>query len=273
MSGHRGLWGSTCGERRFGESWKKAEKRIEERAKRQYELKKLDRLALIIAPFREGLTEWLPAMDRVVQRRKGFERLGDLASQARLAANQHNGVLTVGRRVKASAAREAGMQTDEYVEVAVGTLAGAGLFDLFDPAKVVAGSLAAMEEMGKGLHGSDTISTTTLIKRRKAFERTFEELEHAARMHLAAQEFFTIENFKRLWSGPTITAPRKCGTNSTTRASLVQRTAERVSGSCRRSPRWPPGVDQGISPRGLKICCLYGGGQITRQGAHSFEIN
>jgi hypothetical protein len=139
-------------------------------------------------------------MDRIVARRNAFEsRLGDLAWQTRRAATQHQGALTVGRRIQRGAVRAAGMRVvAEYVEVKVGTLAGAELFDPFDPARAVSNSLAALEVMRKGIGGSDPISTMTLTKRRKAFERTFEDLERAARMYAAAQEFFTVENFRKL---------------------------------------------------------------------------
>jgi hypothetical protein len=199
-SGKRVLLGSTCGARLFGQSWKAAEKRIEDRGNRQYELLKLDRLALIIAPLREGLLGWSDVMERIMARRSAFEnKLGDLASRTREAAIRHGGDLTVGRRVENRAARAAGMRDlGDYVEVKVGNVAGAALFMPLDPAKAVARALAAIDEMQQGIGNTDATWTSVLIKRRKAFERTFEDLETAVKMHAGAQDFFTVENFRNL---------------------------------------------------------------------------
>lgn len=199
-SGKRVLLGSTCGARQFGESWTAAEKRIDDRANRQHELIKLDRLALILVPLRDELLKWGDVVDRVMRRRIAFEKqLGDLAYRTRVAATVHGGTLTVGRRVENKAARAAGMRDlGNYVEVKVGEVAGAALFSPLDPVKAVAGALAALDAMGSGIGNSDAEWTSVLAKRRKALERAFEDLEAVATMHAGAQEFFTVENFKVL---------------------------------------------------------------------------
>jgi hypothetical protein len=199
-SGHRVLLGSTCGARQFGESWTAAEKRIEDRSNRQYELMKLDRLALVVAPMRDGLLGWANTMERVLLRRSAFEnKLGDLAYRTREAANRHGGALTVVRRVENKAARAAGMQNSvDHVDVKVGDLAGTALFAALNPVKAVERALAALDEMRLGIGNTDVEWTSVLVKRRKALERTFDDLEMAASMHAAAQDFFTIENFKVL---------------------------------------------------------------------------
>src|SRR4051812_12367643 len=51
-SGEKLILGSTCGAELFGESWTKAERRMEDRSDRQYEVLKLDRLALVAKPLR-----------------------------------------------------------------------------------------------------------------------------------------------------------------------------------------------------------------------------
>jgi hypothetical protein len=59
-----------------------AENRIKDRADRQFELKKLDRLSQCIRSF-EGLATWERAAERLDFRRAAFDRqLGELASRA-----------------------------------------------------------------------------------------------------------------------------------------------------------------------------------------------
>ena len=97
-SGQRVLLGSTCGARLFKESWADAERRIEERADRQFELRKLDRMSTILRPLENGLIGWQAAMEHISGRRSAFDRqLGELASRVREAAGQKAGALTIFR--------------------------------------------------------------------------------------------------------------------------------------------------------------------------------
>jgi hypothetical protein len=199
-SGQRLLLGSTCGEKLFCESWAAAEKRIKERANRQYELIKLDRLNLISQDLRKGLLSWSVVMERILNRRKAFENtLGELGSRVRDAAIYSNGALTVSVRVESKAARAAGLRDlGEYVDMKIGDFAGAALFSPLDPKRAVERSLATLERMKLGIGNTEGMGTSILTKRRMDFERTFSDLEEAARMHEAAQEFFTPTNFKML---------------------------------------------------------------------------
>ena len=62
---------------------------------------KLDRLALILTPLRDGLWGWVSVMERIVAFRSAFQNnLGDLAYRTREAATRQGGDLTVGRRVE-----------------------------------------------------------------------------------------------------------------------------------------------------------------------------
>jgi hypothetical protein len=203
-SGERLLLGSKCGAKLFRESWTEAATRMEERADRQYELIKLDRLDLIARPFRESLLGWLRAMETILNRRIAFEnRLGELASRTREAANNHGGALTVSRRIENKAARAAGLRDlGDHVDVKVGDLSGSAFFNRFNPKRAVEQALNAFDKMRLGIGDTDNAWTSVLTKRRRDFERTFSDLEQAAQMYEGAQEFFSLENFRVLldWS-------------------------------------------------------------------------
>lgn len=200
-NGARALFGSTCGERLFGESWKAAEKRIEDRANRQHELIKLDRLSLVAEDLHRGLLTWVDGMERVVARRRAFENnLSELASRVGDAARRCGGMLMAVQRIQSRPDRGAEVKDHpgEYIEAPIGRLAGAALFQAFDPIRAVARTIDALDEMRIGLGETDFTWTSKLAKRRKTFERTFPDLEMAASMYEAAHEFFEIGNFRKL---------------------------------------------------------------------------
>jgi hypothetical protein len=199
-TGQRVLLGSTCGARLFGQSWTDAEKRIEERADRQFELKKLDRLDSLAASLERKLIIWLSPMLHVAGRRAAFDKhMGELASRVREAAQHKGGALTIHRKVENRAARELGgmKSTADFQEVIVGRLAGAELFSRLDPGKAVCDALEALSTM-KCKVVSDLVATKKLRDRRRAFERSLEDLVTSARIHAAAEEFFTVRSFREL---------------------------------------------------------------------------
>lgn len=199
VSGERLILGSKCGAELFGESWAEAERRIEERGDRQYEVLKLDRLALVAKPLREGLLSWSSIMESIGRRRDGFDNsLGELASRTREAANRGDGALTVTRRVQLNIARQAGMRASDYAEVRVGSLAGGGVFAMLGPHRAVTGAIEALDEMRAGIGSTNGTATSELNRRRRNFDRALEKVEAAARLHEAAQEFFTLRNFRGL---------------------------------------------------------------------------
>jgi hypothetical protein len=196
-TGQRLLFGSTCGARRFEESWAEAERRIEERADRQFELKKLDRLVTSIRAIEAGLIGWQSAMEQVSNRRLGFDRqLGELASRVREAAQHKAGALTVFRKVQNIAARVSKANAlGGYQEVTVGQIAGVEFLDSLDPAKSIAKALMALDAIKGSIGATDGISTKQLRSQRRAFETALEDVETSARIHAGAEEFFTAKNF------------------------------------------------------------------------------
>jgi hypothetical protein len=199
-TGQRVLYGSTCGARRFGQSWTEAERRIEERADRQFELKKLDRLKISINGLEAGLIGWQSAMQQIVGRRMGFDRqLGELASRVREAVNRKAGALTIFRKVQNSAARAAKTNAlGDYQEVTVGQLVGIEFLHSLDPAKAITTALAAVDVIKGTIGATDLASTKQLRSRRRDLERAFEDVETSATIHSGAEEFFTISNFAEM---------------------------------------------------------------------------
>ena len=200
-SGQRVLLGSTCGARLFQESWTEAEKRIEERAERQYELKRLDRFSVIWAPLERGLLSWKDFLEQVSGRRAAFDNhLGELASRIREAVLRNAGALTIFRNVEAKSARDAGMKgpLGAHQEVIVGQVLGGGLFATVDPAKSVTRALDALDSFKEPIGESDNYTVKMLKDRRRTFERALEDVEAAAKTHAAAEEFFTVPNFTEM---------------------------------------------------------------------------
>lgn len=201
-NGTRVLLGSSCGAELFGESWTHAERRMKDRADRQWELDRLDRLESIAVPMRDALLTWLVHVERMMARKDGFFRmLGELASRVSEAANVHGGRLTVGRQVNVSTAQQAGMRglSTQFEHVTVGELHGPDLFRHFNAAGAVERSMKAIEDIRRSMVPlTDDIPTKVMKGRRRAFEDTFEGLETAARMYTAGQEFFTKASFQNL---------------------------------------------------------------------------
>jgi hypothetical protein len=199
-TGERLLFGSTCGERRFKESWATAERRISERADRQFELLKLDRLAISIKSIEAGLIGWQNAMEQVSYRRLGFDRqLGELASRVREAVQHKSGALTVFRKVPNTAARVSKTNAlGGYQEAIVGKITGIRFLDSLDPAKAVARALATLDVIRSSIGATEGVSTGQLRSRRRAFETALEDVEASEKIHAGAEEFFTIGNFSTM---------------------------------------------------------------------------
>lgn len=201
-SGHRVMCGSKCGADHFGTSWSDAEKRIDERADRQFELKKIDRLAACGRSF-DVAAHWERSIEHLWFRRQAFDaKCGELASRAKEAALHKRGQLTVFKKVRNKAAEAAGMQSLGGAEVVVGSLAGSKYVlasDFLTPVKDMVQALAGMQH---GISDSEGIATKALAKRRREFERSLEGIEAAAEVYEAAHEFWTRENFEGLlrWS-------------------------------------------------------------------------
>jgi hypothetical protein len=205
-NGSRAMYGSTCGERAFGESWAEAENRIKDRADRQFELKKLDRLSQCIRSF-EGLATWERAAESLDFRRAAFDRqLGELASRAAEAARHKHGSLTVFRAIESRAAKSIGKKETVTEEVTIGELRGRDFLLAENFSRSVSFMREALAEMSQGLCGSDGIPTNVLTFRRKKLQRSFDGVEEFARAHDASHEFWTIANFRSLvrWSEETI---------------------------------------------------------------------
>jgi hypothetical protein len=196
-TGERLLFGSTCGERRFKESWAAAERRIGERADRQFELMKLDRLAISINAMEAGLIGWQTAMDQISYRRLGFDRqLGELASRVREAVRHKAGALTVFRKVPNTAARVSKSNAlGGHQEVIVAQITGVRFLDSLDPSKAMTTALATLDAVKASIGATDGILTAQLRRRRRAFEAALEDVEASEKIHADAEEFLTTENF------------------------------------------------------------------------------
>jgi hypothetical protein len=201
-SGQRVLLGSTCGARLFAESWADAEKRIEERADRQFELKKLDRFALISGPLESGLIGWKSPLEQISWRRAAFDKtLGELASRVREAANARAGALTVFRKVQSNAARQAGMKSlgnELHQEVTVGQIVGIEFLASLDPAKAIGRAIDAFYVLKGSVSKTDNSTTKMLRDRRRGFERALEDVETSAKIHAGAEAFYTRSNFAEM---------------------------------------------------------------------------
>jgi hypothetical protein len=200
VTGERLLFGSTCGARRFEESWADAERRIEDRADRQFELKKLDRLSSSVKAMEAGLIGWQSAMEQISNRRLGFDRqLGELASRVREAVQRKNGALTVFRKLQNTAARVSKANAlGGYQEVVVGQIRGIEFLHRLDPAKAIVHAQFKLDAIKASIGATDGISTKQLRSQRRAFDTALEDVETSARIHAGAEEFFTTENFSEM---------------------------------------------------------------------------
>jgi hypothetical protein len=194
--GKRILLGSQCGAELFGDSWFQAERRMQERSKRQWELDRLDRLEPIFRPLRTALRIWSSRIKEAMDRRRAFEdTLGELASRLNEALVSHGGWLTVTRSIETKSAQAAGLTSTMSEVVRVVQFHGCRAFIATDFG-VVEKAIAALDSMQECSLRSETISTKELAMRRRRLEHAFENLASAAEMYRGAQALFTERGFK-----------------------------------------------------------------------------
>lgn len=193
-TGQRMMCGSKCGADHFGTSWADAEKRIEERADRQFELKRVDRLAACERSF-DVVQSWFKAFELIENRRRAFHRLGELASRVYEAAIHKGGNLTVFRKLPQNADADERRRSLGGVEVTVGNVVGSQYLVAPDYAPQLSQVPTLIAEMLTSGKGTERLSTDVMRKRRRAFERAIEGLEEAADVFEAARTFWSVENF------------------------------------------------------------------------------
>ncbi|NUU44496.1 hypothetical protein [Tardiphaga robiniae] len=196
-SGQRMMCGSKCGADHFGTSWADAEKRIEERADRQFELKRVDRLAACERSF-DIVSSWIKAFEQIENRRRAFHRLGEMASRVYEAALHKGGALTVFKALPQHADAEDRRRSLGGTEVTVGRIVGSRYLTASEYTPQLSQVSAAIAEMLSSARGSERLSTDLMRKRRRAFERSIEGLDEAAEVLEAARSFWTVENFSEM---------------------------------------------------------------------------
>jgi hypothetical protein len=197
-TGHRVLVGSRCGEKKFGASWQEAEKRLRLRSDHQYELLMYDRLTMIREPLQAKLPQWLRVFEQIEGRKAAFSRIfGEVASRLTEVAIRNDGRLTVHRKVRASAFQQALARDDDdskerftYQEVTVGTLIGPAFFDPLHTHRAVAKTIQSVKD-----HSYEKALSLDMSKRRKAVERSFEDLQRCAEIYHEVDAFLSPENF------------------------------------------------------------------------------
>lgn len=200
-TGHRVLIGSACGEKQFGASWKDAERRLRLRSDHQYELLMYDRLTMIRDQLRAKLPQWLRVFEQLEGRKAAFSRIfGEIASRLAEAANRGDGRLTIHRKVRASAFQQALARDDDdskerftYQEVTVATLTGRAFFDPLNTHQAVAKAIQSVED-----HSFEMALALDMTKRRKAVERSFEELQRCEKIYHDVNAFLSSESFANL---------------------------------------------------------------------------
>lgn len=196
-TGDRVLVGSACGKKKFRASWEEAEKRLQLRSDHQYELMMYDRLTMIRDELRSKLPQWVGVFEHVEGRKAAFSRIfGEVASRLNEVAIRGDGRLTVHRQVRTSAFQQALARDDgnskerfTYQEVTVGSLNGSGFFDPLHTSQVVARAIQSVQD-----HSFEHALLLDMKKRRKAVERSFEDLQRCAEIYDAANTFFSAEN-------------------------------------------------------------------------------
>lgn len=218
-TGHRVLVGSRCGQKKFGASWEEAEKRLQFRSDHQYELMMYDRLTVVREELQAKLFQWLRVFEHVEGRKAAFSRIfGEVASRLNEAAIRGDGRLTVHRKVRTSAFQQALARDDEngkerftYQEVTVGTLLGTGFFDPLQTHRAVSQAIQSVKD-----HSFEKALMLDMKKRRKALERSFEDLERCAKIYNDVDAFLSSENLA--------TVARWTDQNDGIRRKLVART-------------------------------------------------
>jgi hypothetical protein len=194
--GKRILLGSQCGAELFGDSWFQAERRMQERSKRQWELDRLDRLEPIFRPLRTALRIWSSRIKEAMDRRRAFEdTLGELASRLNEALVSHGGWLTVTRSIETKSAQAAGLARSVSAVERIVQFPGCKAFIAID-AGIIDSAIAALTSMEECSLRSETISTKDMAIRRRRLENTFEQLASAADMYFGAQALFTDKSFR-----------------------------------------------------------------------------
>lgn len=200
-TGHRVLIGSACGQKKFGASWQEAEHRLRLRSDHQYELLMYDRLTMIREQLLAKLPQWLRVFEHLEGRKSAFSRIfGEIASRLNEVAIRHEGRLTIHRKVRASAFQQALARGDDddkerftYQEVTVGTLMGAAFFDPLHTHRAVAEAIQSVKD-----HSYEKALALDMTKRRKAVERSFEDLQRCAKIYDDVKAFLSPENFANL---------------------------------------------------------------------------
>jgi hypothetical protein len=119
------------------------------------------------------------------------------ASRLRETAIRGDRRLTIHRKVRASAFQQAIARDDDdgkerftYEEVTVGTLAGPAFFDSLDTYRAVASAIQSV----KG-HAYEKALALDMKKRRKAVERSFEDLKRCAEIYHDVDAFLSPDSF------------------------------------------------------------------------------
>jgi hypothetical protein len=200
-TGHRVLVGSACGQKKFGANWQEAEKRLRLRSDHQYELLMYDRLTMIRDQLEAKLPQWLRVFEQIEGRKAAFSRIfGEIASRLKEVAVRGDGRLTIHRKVRASAFQQALARGDDdgkegftYQEVTVGTLIGPAFFDSMHTHRAVANAIQSVSD-----HSFEMALSLDMTKRRKAVERSFEDLERCAEIYDDVNAFLSPESFASL---------------------------------------------------------------------------
>lgn len=202
-TGHRVLVGSACGQKKFGASWQEAERRLRLRSDHQYELLMYDRLTIIRGQLQAKLPQWLRVFEQIEGRKSAFSRIfGEIASRLKEVAIRGDGRLTIHRKVRSSAFQQALARGDDdgkegftYQEVTVGTLIGAAFFDPLHTHRAVANAIQSVKD-----HSYEKALALDMTKRRKAVERSFEDLQRCAEIYSGVNAFLSSQNFASLAS-------------------------------------------------------------------------
>lgn len=200
-TGQRVLVGSLCGQKKFGASWQEAEKRLRLRSDHQYELLMYDRLTMIRGQLQAKLQQWLRVFEQIEGRKAAFSRIfGETASRLKEVATRGDGRLTIHRKVRASAFQQALARGDDegkeqftYQEVTVGTLIGPAFFDSLRTHRAVAQAIQSVKD-----HSFEKALALDMTKRRKAVERSLEDLQRCAEIYHDVDAFLSPENFASL---------------------------------------------------------------------------
>jgi hypothetical protein len=200
-TGHRVLVGSRCGQKKFGASWEDAEKRLRLRSDHQYELLMYDRLTMIRPQLQAKLQQWLRVFEQLEGQKAAFSRIfGETASRLKEVAIRGDCRLTIHRKVRASAFQQAlghgdddGKEQFTYQEVTVGTLMGAAFFDPLHTHRAVASAIQSVKD-----HAYENALALDMTKRRKAVDRSFEDLQRCAEIYNDVNAFLSRESFASL---------------------------------------------------------------------------